>query len=99
MIRDYEGALLRGDPVPGASEGFPRSKALTGKVLVSLGSILGDAQERGKVTRNVVRELRRRRKQGKERQAERRQKGRLKVGVDIPSREEIKTFIAALEGR
>jgi integrase len=99
MIRDFEGALLRGDPAPGESEGRPRSKALMRKVLVSLGSLLGDAQERGKVGRNVVRELRRRRKSGKERQGERRQRGKLKIGLDIPTREEIKTLIAALEGR
>jgi integrase len=37
------------------------------------------------VARNVVRELRSGRRRGKERHTERRQKGKLKVGVDIPS--------------
>jgi integrase len=52
--------------------------------------------ERGLVTRNVVRELRQRRRRGKEKRAEGRQKGKLKVGVDIPSPAEIAKIIAAL---
>jgi integrase len=39
------------------------------------------------------------RRGGKERRLERRHKGRLKVGVDIPSVAEIKAFVAAIEGR
>ncbi len=39
------------------------------------------------------------RKRGKERQAEKRQKGKLKVGVDIPTREEIKAIVEAAKGR
>lgn len=74
-----------------------RSADLTRKVLVSLGSLLADAQERGLVGRNVMREMRGRRK-GEKRQ-EQRQKGRLKVGVDIPTREEIKEIVGSLSGR
>jgi integrase len=69
------------------------------KVRTSLSALLSDAQERGLVSRNVVRELRRARKRGKERQAEKRQKGKLKVGVDIPAREEIKAIVEAAKGR
>ncbi|TBB05144.1 site-specific integrase [Rhizobium ruizarguesonis] len=76
-----------------------RSPAMLKKVLVSLGSLLADAQERGKVARNVVRDMRGVRRKGKERQQERRQKGKLKVGVDIPTREEIKAIVGAMEGR
>jgi integrase len=76
-----------------------RSPAMVRKALTSLGSLLSDAQERGLVSRNVVRELGSRRKKGVERRADRRQKGRVKVGVDIPSREEIKAIVAALQGR
>jgi len=76
-----------------------RSPALVRKVLVSLGSLLGDAQERGQVARNVVRDMRGKRRQGKERRQERRQKGKLKVGVDIPTRQEVKAIVGALEGR
>lgn len=76
-----------------------RSPALVRKVLVSLGSLLADAQERGLVGRNVVRDRRGRRPKGKERRQERRHKGKLKVGVDIPTRGEIKAIVEALAGR
>ena len=68
------------------------------KVLVSLGSLIADAQERGLVARNVVRDMRSRRK-GKQERQEKRQKGRLKVGVNIPTREEVRAIVDALEGR
>ena len=64
-----------------------------------LGSILADAQERGLVPRNVVRDLRANRTKGAERRADRRQKGKLKIGVDIPSPLEIRAFVAVLKGR
>jgi integrase len=76
-----------------------RSPAMVRKILGSLGAILADAQERGLVAQNVVRSLRGRRRRGKERHADKRQKGRLKVGVDIPTPEEVRTIITHLEGR
>lgn len=76
-----------------------RSPALVRKVLVSLGSLLADAQERGLVGRNVVRDRRGRRAKGTERRHERRHKGKLKIGVDIPTRGEIKSIVEALAGR
>jgi integrase len=76
-----------------------RSPAMIRKIFVSLGSLLGDAQERDLLARNVVRDMRGKRRKGKERRAERRQKGRLKVGVDIPTRKEIKAIVGALQGR
>ena len=75
-----------------------RSPAMVRKVIGSLSSILSDAQERGLVAQNVVRGLRARRKRGQERRADKRQKGKLKPGVDIPTPAEIKAFIAALAG-
>jgi integrase len=60
-----------------------RSPAMVRKILTSLGSLLSDAQERGLVSRNVARELGARRKKGVDRRADRRQKGRVKVGVEI----------------
>jgi integrase len=98
MVREFEDRLARGD-VLGATEPQPRSPAMVRKVRVSLSALLSDALERGLVSRNVVRELRRGRKRGKERQAEKRQKGKLKVGVDIPTREEIKAIVEAAKGR
>lgn len=76
-----------------------RSPGMVKRVTVSLGSILSDAQERGHVARNVVREMTQRRARGKARHGERRQKAKLQVGVDIPSRAEIRNIIEALAGR
>src|SRR6516165_1865553 len=75
------------------------SPAMVKRARGSLGALLADAQERCLVARNVVRDLRGRRRRGKERQAERRHKAKLVIGVDIPTREEIKAFIAAAKGR
>jgi integrase len=61
--------------------------------------MLADAQERGLVVRNVVHELRSSGRRGKERRAERRQSGRLKIGVDIPTPDDIKAIIAQLGRR
>lgn len=85
-VRDFEDRMRK--------EG--RSPAMVKKVLTSLGSILADANERGLATRNPVRDIKGGRK-GRERRAERRQKGRIEVGVDIPTREEIKALVAALD--
>jgi integrase len=73
-VREFEDRLRTAD----------KSQAMVRKILTSLGSLLSDAQELGLVARNVVRDLRARRKKGVDRRADRRQKGRLKVGVDIP---------------
>lgn len=75
------------------------SPAMVRKVRVSLGSLLADAQERGTTARNPVREMRAKSRKGKERQQERRAKGKLKIGVDIPAREEVKAIVDALDGR
>ena len=76
-----------------------RSPYLAGRVLGMLGSILADAQERGLVAQNVVRSLRGRRQRGKERHAEQRRNGKLKIGVDIPSPDEVRALIVHVEGR
>ena len=75
-----------------------RSAAMTRRVVVSLGTMLADAQERGLVRRNIVRDLRGRRG-GKDERQEKRHKGRLKIGVDIPTREEVKALVDAAKGR
>jgi integrase len=71
-----------------------RSPAMVRKILTSLGSILADAQERGLVAQNVVRGLRSHRR-GKD--ADRRRNGKLKVGVDIPTPDEVCAILAALD--
>ena len=73
-----------------------RSTAMVKKVLTSLGSILADAGERGLAMRNPVRDIRGSRK-GRDRRQEKRQKGRIEVGVDIPTRDEIKALVSALD--
>lgn len=74
-----------------------RSPAMVRKVMVSLSMLLADAQERGLVARNVLRDIGRRRTKRTER--DRRLKGRLKIGEDIPTRAEIKAIAEAAEGR
>jgi integrase len=65
-------------------------------IMRALGAILDDAQERGLVAQNVVRSLRRRRHKGRDQRHDRRRKGKLKIGVNIPAPEEIKAIVAAL---
>ncbi|MBB3745026.1 integrase [Rhizobium sp. BK591] len=72
--------------------GAGRTSAMIKKVLVSLGTMIADAQERGLVARNVARDMKRRRGSG-EKTKEKRQKGRLKIGVDIPTREDVKALL------
>jgi integrase len=98
MVREFEDKLARGDMPEGAAL-EPRSPAMVRKVRVSLSSLLSDAQERGLVSRNVVRELRKTRHRGAERRAEKRQKGKLEVGVDIPTLGEIRAIVKAAGGR
>jgi integrase len=76
-----------------------RSPAMVRKIIGSLGSLLADAQEQGLSARNAVRDLRRNRRRGKEHQAEKRQKGKLKVGEDIPMPAEIKAILTRVKGR
>jgi integrase len=56
-----------------------RSPAIVKHAIGALGAILADALERGLVAQNVVRS---RRHRGKAERAERRHKGKLKIGVD-----------------
>jgi integrase len=86
VVRDFEDRLRK--------EG--RSPAMVKKILTSLGSILADASERGLATRNPVRDIKGTRK-GRDGRQEKRQKGRVQVGLDIPTREEIKAFVAGLD--
>lgn len=76
-----------------------RSPAMIKRVTISLGSLIADAQERGLVSRNAVREMAKGRARGKVRQGERRQKPRLQIGVDIPTREETHRIMGAASGR
>ena len=83
MVRDFIDRL-RADK---------RSPAMIKRVIGDLGTILGDAQERGLVAQNVVRSLSRK----KHRRIERRQRSALKVGVDIPSPAEIRAILFVID--
>ena len=72
------------------------SQAMTRKVLFSLGALIEESVDCGLVARNVVREISRTRRQ---RKAQKRDKRKLKVGIDIPKPEEITAFLAASKGR
>jgi integrase len=76
-----------------------RSSTTVNKALGALGAILADAEERGLVAQNVVRSLRSRRRRGKQRHAEQRRNGRLTIGVDIPSPDEVRAIVTHVADR
>jgi integrase len=90
MVRDFEDKLRK-----------DRSPAMVRKALGSLGAVLADAQERGLVAHNVARGLRARRTRGKDSRAEKRRKGKLKLklGIDIPTPDQVRAIIAHLNPR
>ncbi|WP_426424195.1 tyrosine-type recombinase/integrase [Bradyrhizobium genosp. A] len=92
MVSDFERNLRNGTDTQ-----EPRSPAMVKRVRSDLGALLANAQEDGLVARNVVREMRANRRRGKERQAERRAKPKLQVGVDIPTPQEIRAIVGALK--
>jgi integrase len=61
-----------------------------------LGALLSDAQERGLVVRNAVKDMGRRKSA---KRVEARQKKRAEVGIDIPTVEEIGKIVAASDGK
>jgi integrase len=109
VIRQFRDDLLAGKLSPAElaavkngeihSKDKKRTAVMAKRVLVSLGTMLADAQERGLVATNVVRGMKRDRKRGKDRQAEGRKRGKLKVGIDLPTTEEINAIIAKLSDR
>lgn len=94
-VVDLRNKLRDGVPAPGHNAATKRSPAMVKKVISSLSAILADAQENGLVAQNVVRNLTSWKKKGSK--AEQRRK--LKVGVDIPTPNEIKAIVGKLEGR
>ncbi|WP_018688703.1 tyrosine-type recombinase/integrase [Ahrensia kielensis] len=88
IVRQFEDDL--------ATQG--RSQAMVRKVMVSFGSILADAQERGLVARNVVRDMRSTRRRKSSHDTASRHKSRLRAGIDIPHPHEIKALVGVLSG-
>jgi integrase len=75
-----------------------RSPTMAKKVVGSLGSILANAMAEHKVARNVVREQAQHGAR-RERGLERRHTRRLEVGVDIPTKDELRAMLEAAQGR
>jgi integrase len=75
-----------------------RSPVMTKKVTTSLGAILATAMAAGRAARNVVREQAREHA-NRQRRLEKRHDKRLEVGVDIPTKDEIRAILAAAQGR
>ncbi|KQR77600.1 site-specific integrase [Rhizobium sp. Leaf341] len=73
-----------------------RSAAMVRAVRVSIGALLSDAQERGLVVRNAVKDIGRSKSKSK---AAARHKEQVQVGVDIPTAAEVRAIIAAAEGK
>ncbi len=71
-----------------------RNSPMVRKIITSLGSLLAVAQDHGKVNRNAVRELSRDRKRRSARH-----KKKLKVGVDLPNKDEIRLILEHAQGR
>ena len=75
-----------------------RSRDMARRVVVSLGALLSSAMSYGKVARNVVHDAARLRK-GRDRRLDSRHEKKLEVGVDIPTKDEIRAMLNAAEGR
>ncbi|MEC9245718.1 MAG: tyrosine-type recombinase/integrase [Pseudomonadota bacterium] len=90
-LRTGDASLAKDDPCR-----RPRSDAMVRNVRVSLGSILSDAQERGLIVRNAVKEM------GRERpgraNAQRRHEKPAEVGTDIPTVDEVKRILSHATG-
>jgi integrase len=75
-----------------------RSPAMVRGVIGSLGSMIALAQQRGRAAHNPVRDLKRARR-GKGQATQQRHKPKLKIGVDIPTRDEVRSLLANAKGR
>jgi integrase len=73
-----------------------RSRVMLSKVIVSLGAIVDSAMANGKVTQNVVRIPAPRNRRAQTLAA--RHSKRVEVGVDLPTKEELRAILAAATG-
>jgi site-specific recombinase XerC len=83
---------------PGPDDREPCSRAMVTKVMASLSSILTEMVARGQVARNVVRDSTSASVKRQNR-VEKRQEKRLEVGVDIPTKDELRAILGAAQGR
>jgi integrase len=75
-----------------------RSRDMARRVVASLGALLSSAMSYGKTARNVVHDAARLRK-GRDRRLDSRHEKKLEVGIDIPTKDEIRAMLNAAEGR
>jgi integrase len=75
-----------------------RSRDMARRVVVSLGALLASAMSYGKAAKNIVHDAARLRK-GRDRRFDSRHEKKLEVGVDIPTKDEIRAMLNAAEGR
>jgi integrase len=87
MVRSFRNDLIRTE----------RSPAMAKKVVSSLGAILANAMADHKVARNVVREQAQHRR--RDRGLEKRHAKHLEIGVDIPTKDEIRAMLDHARGR
>lgn len=85
FVENFHSTLLASD----------RSTAMAKRVIVSLGSILANAQANGRTIRNAVHERSRARSKQSNKN---RHKKKIEIGVDIPMNDEVLAIIAAAEG-
>ena len=81
LVRGFEDRLRRDG----------RSPVMVRKARRSLGALLADAQERGLVAQNVVYSMRKHRRSARDDGD-----GKLEMGIDIPTPDEIRAFVAKL---
>lgn len=103
-IKPYLGAVRVAQLTPAAVQAYRnrlakdgRSRAMLKRATSSLSAILSYCMSTGQATRNVVRENRHTRR--RHQRLEDRHERRLEVGVDIPTKEEIRAMLAAASGR
>jgi integrase len=103
-IKPFIGAVKLAELSPGMVQAFRndlvregRSRVMAKKVVGSLGALLANAMTAGKVARNVVREQSRETR--RHNRLDKRHDKRLQVGVDIPTKDEIRAMLIHAQGR
>jgi integrase len=91
MIEAFRDGLLKDETDTHGKVIKKGSRAMARKVLASLKSILGEAQRRGLVAQNAAQPVKV--------DLKKRDQGRLAIGRDIPSKEEINTILEKVKGR
>ena len=99
LIAKFESDLKSGAALPDGTKSEKRSSDMVRRVLITLGAIISDAMDRGEVAQNVVHARQRRRRKTRSTKAAQRARQRPKIGRDIPSPDEIRAILTALDKR